>query len=60
MVYWKKGLIVNYPNGNFQICIKNEGILITVHTFNDDFFMMGLLMDELENLTENYFPGKTL
>lgn len=57
MVYWKKGLIATYNNGNFQICIQKDGILFTVQTFNKDFSMMGILMDELENITENVFPG---
>ncbi|KAL3867461.1 hypothetical protein ACJMK2_044663 [Sinanodonta woodiana] len=66
--YWQDGIYVRHRDGFFLVegvhgsteansGELNEGILITVVSRNQDFSPMGLIVDEIEDIVHDFYPG---
>ncbi|KAK3595142.1 hypothetical protein CHS0354_028574 [Potamilus streckersoni] len=66
--YWQEGIYVRHRDGFFLVegvhgateaksGELNEGILITVVSRNQDFSPMGLIVDEIEDIVHDFYPG---
>eukprot|EP00731_Ephydatia_muelleri_P005646 Em0002g1822a len=63
-VYWKRGIMVTYESGRFLVESVlsaspgfNHGVDITVWTQCEDFSAMGYIVDQLDSLIDEWFPG---
>ncbi|KAL5004043.1 hypothetical protein ScPMuIL_017499 [Solemya velum] len=67
-VYWREGIWVRHDKGYFKVesvkrihterpMISQQGILIAVQSCNDDFSVMGIIVDEIDNIIQDHYPG---
>ena len=66
-MYWKDGLFtrheqgilkiesVKIPQGNNKPLLN--GVMVSVHDQNEDYALMGMVVDELDDLINDHYPG---
>lgn len=68
MIYWEDGMFLRHEMGHFMLesvqsreregCVLH-GILITVQSLEEDYSIMGMIVDAVEDLLSDHYPGKT-
>eukprot|EP00794_Sanderia_malayensis_P013704 gene13704-15131_t len=66
MIYWREGIFVSYDAGRFLIesfkddideVHSSEGLSITVWSDFGDFSVMGFIVDQIDRLISEWYPG---
>ncbi|XP_061163666.1 leucine-rich repeat serine/threonine-protein kinase 1-like isoform X2 [Saccostrea echinata] len=66
MIYWEDGMFLRHEKGHFmlesiQLTQKEgyitHGILITVQSVEEDYSIMGMIVDAVEDLLSDHYPG---
>lgn len=67
MIYWQDGMCMRHGTGYFKLeTIRipqgkgrpmKMGILVVVHSSVDDFSIMGTIVDEIDDLLTDHYPG---
>ncbi|XP_048737830.1 leucine-rich repeat serine/threonine-protein kinase 1-like isoform X4 [Ostrea edulis] len=66
MIYWEDGMFLRHEKGHFmlesiQVSQKEgyttHGILITVQSVEEDYSIMGMIVDAVEDLLNDHYPG---
>ena len=61
---WQEGISLNHERGQFSVepmifPDDHQGISVTVRSItNDDFSVMGFIIDHIESLIKEWYPGK--
>nr|XP_022329878.1 leucine-rich repeat serine/threonine-protein kinase 1-like isoform X4 [Crassostrea virginica] len=66
MIYWEDGMFLRHEMGHFMLesvqsreregCVSH-GILITVQSLEEDYSIMGMIVDAVEDLLSDHYPG---
>lgn len=66
MIYWEDGMFLRHEMGHFmlesvQVSQREgyitHGILITVQSLEEDYSIMGMIVDAVEDLLSDHYPG---
>ncbi|XP_021368576.1 leucine-rich repeat serine/threonine-protein kinase 1-like isoform X2 [Mizuhopecten yessoensis] len=67
MIYWQDGMCTRHTTGYFKLETirlpqgrekpSKMGILVTVHSTEDEFSIMGTIVDEIDDLLTDHYPG---
>lgn len=67
MIYWEDGLYLGHEFGclvveSTKVPQRNgrahSGVLITVQSTKGDYSIMGIVVDEIDDLLNDHYPGK--
>ena len=67
VIYWEDGLYLRHESGYLMVestlvpqakdLASHSGVLITVQSTKEDYSIMGIVVDEIDDLLNDHYPG---